>query len=169
MYVCDTPWPVHDDGFTTLSLPSHTSGWSGGVGRAQHGSLGLISEPSQSGSPSCHSTHFGAPLGVGVERIFDTAQKSVDVGLQDVGIGLEQLQNQPVPREAVLDDGDDRIVFVRRGDAYVRRVVTTGARTDGLLEILSGLEEGEEVVTSGAYQLKSKLYRQIVEAAGHGH
>jgi hypothetical protein len=35
--------------------------------------------------------------------------------------------------------------------------VTTGAETDGLVEIVGGLADGENVATSGALLLKSAL------------
>jgi cobalt-zinc-cadmium efflux system membrane fusion protein len=70
-----------------------------------------------------------------------------------------------VPREAVLDDYDRKIVFVVREDGYQPRVVVTGSRTDGSVEITSGLEPGDKVVTRGCYQLKSKLYDEVLKRA----
>jgi cobalt-zinc-cadmium efflux system membrane fusion protein len=73
-----------------------------------------------------------------------------------------------VPQEAVLDDGDRKIVFVVREDGYQPRVVVTGPRMDGSVAIASGLEPGERVVTTGNYQLKSKLYDEVLKGA-HVH
>jgi cobalt-zinc-cadmium efflux system membrane fusion protein len=70
-----------------------------------------------------------------------------------------------VPQEAVLDDGDRKIVFVAREDGFQPRVVTTGSRLDGSVEILAGLGPGEKVVTKGSYQLKSKLYDEVLKGA----
>jgi cobalt-zinc-cadmium efflux system membrane fusion protein len=78
----------------------------------------------------------------------------------------EQSRALTIPAESVLDDGDDRIVFVKAGEAFAPRIVITGSRVDGFVEVLSGLEEGEEVVTDGNYQLKSKLYDEILKASG---
>jgi cobalt-zinc-cadmium efflux system membrane fusion protein len=71
-----------------------------------------------------------------------------------------------VPEEAVLDDRDDKIVFVRVDDGYQLRVVRIGMKDAGFREIVDGLETGEEVVTVGSYQLKSKLYDEILKQAG---
>jgi hypothetical protein len=46
--------------------------------------------------------------------------------------------------------------------------VTLGARENALVEVIDGLAEGEEVVTRGNFQLKSKLYEAVLEA-GHVH
>ncbi|MGD9346231.1 MAG: efflux RND transporter periplasmic adaptor subunit [Candidatus Aminicenantes bacterium] len=68
-----------------------------------------------------------------------------------------------LPREAILDDGDNSIVFVKKAGKYYPQVVTLGAREDSLIEILSGIQEGEDIVTIGNYQLKSKLYDEILK------
>ena len=73
-----------------------------------------------------------------------------------------------VPEEAVLDDRGESLVFVCERDGFRPRIVETGIRDDGHREILAGLAEGEEVVTSGGFQLKSKLYDDILKSA-HAH
>ncbi len=70
-----------------------------------------------------------------------------------------------VPQAAVLDDGDRKIVFVARDGAYVPRVVVTGVKMNGSIEVLSGLAAGEKVVTEGSYQLKAKLYDEVLKGA----
>lgn len=71
-----------------------------------------------------------------------------------------------VPKEAILDDGDKRIVFIREGDHFSLRTIKVGVGHNGLVEILEGLEIGETVVTEGNYQLKSMLHKGELH---HGH
>jgi RND family efflux transporter MFP subunit len=74
-----------------------------------------------------------------------------------------------VPSEADLDDDGEHLLFVRiDGNRFEPRHVTVGARENGFIEITEGLEAGEEVVTNGNFQLKSKLYEALLEA-GHVH
>jgi cobalt-zinc-cadmium efflux system membrane fusion protein len=74
-----------------------------------------------------------------------------------------------VPSAAVLDDEGQHLVFVRSGsNQFTPRHVTVGARNNGFIEVVAGLEPGEEVVTNGNFQLKSKLYEAVLEA-GHVH
>lgn len=73
-----------------------------------------------------------------------------------------------VPQEALLEDKGDKVVFIRRGEQYFLQVVQTGARENGFIEIVSGLSEGEEIVTTGNFQIKSKLYEEILKK-GHVH
>lgn len=69
-----------------------------------------------------------------------------------------------VPAEAILEDKGDKIVFIRQRDGSFRlQVVEIGARENGFIEILGGLSEGDEIVTKGSYQLKSKLYEEILK------
>jgi membrane fusion protein, copper/silver efflux system len=62
-----------------------------------------------------------------------------------------------VPLTAVLPTGTRQLVFVNRGDGqFVPREVQTGARSDSLIEVVSGLKPGDEVVGSATYLLDSE-------------
>lgn len=75
-----------------------------------------------------------------------------------------------IPKEAVLEDENLKIVFVREEEEYHRHVVTTGIESIEMVEILSGLAPGAIVVTKGNYQLKSKLKMSDFDPhAGHSH
>ncbi len=55
-----------------------------------------------------------------------------------------------VPRTAVIETGPEAVVYVDEGGgAYRRKPVKTGRRGDLLVEVLSGVKEGENVVTNG--------------------
>jgi len=75
-----------------------------------------------------------------------------------------------LPKEAILEDENLKIVFVKEGTEYHRHVVGLGIVSDAFVEILSGLEPGDEIVTKGNYQLKSKLKMGSLDPhAGHSH
>jgi Cu(I)/Ag(I) efflux system membrane fusion protein len=62
-----------------------------------------------------------------------------------------------VPLTAVLPTGTRNIVFVNRGDGrFVPLEVAIGSRGDSLVEIVRGLEPGDEVVASATYLLDSE-------------
>ncbi len=70
-----------------------------------------------------------------------------------------------VPSGAVQTMEGESVVFVRTGaDQFSRRAVTTGAESDGLMEIVRGLAEGDVVATSGAFLLKSALAAPAAES-----
>jgi cobalt-zinc-cadmium efflux system membrane fusion protein len=85
----------------------------------------------------------------------------------DIKIFLNhQSQALVVPEEALLDEKDEKIVFIKSEGKYLLQFVETGTREKGYVEILSGLQEGDIVVTKGNYQLKSKMYDEILKKAG---
>jgi len=60
-----------------------------------------------------------------------------------------------VPEKSIIDEDYARYVYVQRGgESFEKRAVVTGARSGGLVEIISGLAAGERVVTRGAYSVK---------------
>ena len=71
-----------------------------------------------------------------------------------------------VPSEAVLDTGAKQHVFLALGKGrFLPREVKLGVEgNDGLREVLSGLEGGEEVVTSAQFLLDSESrFREAIQ------
>ena len=63
-----------------------------------------------------------------------------------------------VPAAAVMRHEGKAFVFVPDGEGrFRRRDIETGIETDTLVEVTRGLAEGEEVVSRGAFLLKSRL------------
>jgi len=63
-----------------------------------------------------------------------------------------------VPSSAVLRDSQGATVWLKKAPgAYEPRMVEIGIENKEYIEILSGLEEGDAVVTSGAYLLQSEF------------
>jgi cobalt-zinc-cadmium efflux system membrane fusion protein len=71
-----------------------------------------------------------------------------------------------VPAEAVLEDNNESIVFVKTDGQFTPRIVTVSAKQNGYCAIAEGLREGEEVVIKNTYTLKSKLYDELLKKAG---
>ncbi len=82
-------------------------------------------------------------------------------------------QRLAIPAEAVVDSGVRQIVFVDEGEGYLMpRVAQLGVRAGDYVEVKEGIEEGEEVVTSGNFLIdsESKLKAAISAiAGGHQH
>lgn len=76
-----------------------------------------------------------------------------DVNIQ-YGEGRQVLA---VPLAAILEEGEEQIVFVHGKIGFTRRKIVTGAVNGTHRQVVQGLEEGEEVVVEGNHQLKSKL------------
>ena len=69
-----------------------------------------------------------------------------------------------VPKTAVQrQDGEEVIYIVQTGDKFSPRKVKVGIETDKYYEILDGVKEGEKVVTSGSFNVKSELLKSTLE------
>src|ERR1017187_1195339 len=73
-----------------------------------------------------------------------------------------------VPADAVLNAGERKTVFVDRGNGYFEpRQVKTGEREGDRIQILSGLSQGERIVTSGNFLIDSESQMKAA-ASGMG-
>ena len=89
--------------------------------------------------------------------------------LVDVELPVEIGPAIYVPKEAVLDSGTRRLIFVEQSEGvFVPRTVRTGRRLGEKVEILGGLMEGETVVTSGNFLLDSESRMRAAGAAAAG-
>ena len=83
--------------------------------------------------------------------------------------GEQRAKRLAVPDSAVLDSGTRQIVLVRRCEGlFEPREVTLGMRSDGYVEVMSGVKDGEEVVVSANFLIdaESNLKAAI---SGFGH
>jgi Cu(I)/Ag(I) efflux system membrane fusion protein len=62
-----------------------------------------------------------------------------------------------VPLDALIDSGTQKVVFVALGDGrFQPREITVGAQTPEFVEVLSGLSEGDQVVTRANFLIDSE-------------
>lgn len=115
-----------------------------------------------------------------VGRLMDEQTRTVKVRVQvkntenmlrpgmfaDVDIAIPMGgQMVAVPKAAVMMDGDDRFVFQHwKDDLWVRRDVSVGDYFGNSVELLSGVSPGAQVVTGGAFMLKSDVLREKMGA-----
>ena len=83
------------------------------------------------------------------------------------GTGRILVREQPkamlVPAQAVHADGKDHLVFVRKGPTVFRvRKVEVGLRDGQLVQIRSGIDAEEEVVTTGSHALMGELHKDLI-------
>ena len=100
---------------------------------------------------------------VGVTCLFDAVPPGVRAHmLAHVTIAVQGEPVIVVPRDAVLLRRDSRVAFVRHGeDRLERRPVMVGPAIDSRVVVLSGVNEGEDVVTEGAVLLDGELDRLL--------
>lgn len=72
-----------------------------------------------------------------------------------------------IPADAVIDTGTRQVAFVHRGGGlFEPRELRLGARAGDRVQILAGIEEGEEVVTRAQFMLDSESRLRAAAAAG---
>lgn len=63
-----------------------------------------------------------------------------------------------LPEEAVLSLGLDKVVFVRSGESFAARKISTGIINKYLIQVLSGLKENEAVAANAQYLVDSESF-----------
>lgn len=77
-----------------------------------------------------------------------------------------------VPREAVLESGERHVIFINHGEGKLEwRNAKLGVQAGDWVEILEGLKEGEQIVTSANFLIdsESRLKSAIGGMAGMSH
>lgn len=75
-----------------------------------------------------------------------------------------------ISKSALMQDYGQFYVYVQTdGESFEKREVQLGIDDGKQVQILSGLQEGEWVVTKGAYQIKMASMSSTIPAHGHSH
>ena len=123
-----------------------------------------------------------------VDPVLDPATRSVRARLEvqnpegklkpemfvDVTFQISLGERLMIPEQAVLDTGARKVAFVVHPEGhFVAREVSIGQRSESYAEVLSGLSEGEEIVTSSTFLIDSesrlKAALEGMEGGGHPH
>ena len=71
--------------------------------------------------------------------------------------GVDQTPVIAVPTSALIDSGNRQVVLIAKGEGrFAPRLVKPGPRGDGYTEILEGVNEGEEAVTSATFLIDAE-------------
>ncbi|MDO3643722.1 efflux RND transporter periplasmic adaptor subunit [Mucilaginibacter sp. L3T2-6] len=74
-----------------------------------------------------------------------------------ISIGSEGKRSLAVPASAVLVDGKGSLVWVKNADgSFSPKMVSIGSGNQNYVPVISGLNKGDVVVTSGAYLMNSE-------------
>jgi RND family efflux transporter MFP subunit len=102
---------------------------------------------------------------------FDNKGEVVPGSLVDVYLKLQPFDGAIViPVSALIEEQGVFFAYVQTaGESVVKRELKLGG-TDGIqVQVLTGLKEGERVVTKGAYQIKLATASGAIPAHGHAH
>jgi membrane fusion protein (multidrug efflux system) len=90
-----------------------------------------------------------------VRAIIDNPEQLLKPGiLMRIRLLTQQRRSLLIPEEALTSSGTSQSVFVITPDNTIRQTsITTGSRYDGNIEVLNGLQAGEQVVIHGTLRL----------------
>ncbi|MFD2203092.1 efflux RND transporter periplasmic adaptor subunit [Shivajiella indica] len=75
-----------------------------------------------------------------------------------------------IPEEALMEELGHHYVFIQTGgETFLKQEVTLGGNDGAKVQVLSGLKEGERVVTKGAYAIKLATSTGAIPEHGHSH
>jgi RND family efflux transporter MFP subunit len=129
------------------------------VGQAASLTTDAFADRRFAGSVLAIAPAVDATSNAGLVRIrIANAERLLKVGMfAEARIVLAQRANAlVVPPAAVVRTGDSAAVYVLSGDTAQRTAVSTGIEKPDAIEILSGLQEGQTVLTSSVYGLGEK-------------
>jgi multidrug efflux pump subunit AcrA (membrane-fusion protein) len=90
------------------------------------------------------------------------AQVAVPVGEVVTGV--------TIPNTAIADDNGTPVAYVQvSGETFERRVLLLGASDGTVTQVLGGIQPGEMVVSTGAYQVRLASMSGNEFAGGHAH
>lgn len=75
----------------------------------------------------------------------------------EIDAGAKDADRLVVPASAVIDSGNRQVVIIAKGEGrFEPRAVQLGVRGDGFIEILDGVKEGENVVTTATFLIDAE-------------
>ena len=95
-------------------------------------------------------------------RVYPGKTNEMQIGqLVRAKIRSEDKEALWLPKEAILDLGNEKIVFLRERGILKPKKVVTGIRSDNLIEIKSGLASDEEVAANAQYLVDSESFIRV--------
>ncbi|GAB5381287.1 MAG: efflux RND transporter periplasmic adaptor subunit [Aliiglaciecola sp.] len=91
-----------------------------------------------------------------VRAIIDNPELKLRPGmLLQINLQKRVMNSLVVPEKSIIPNEDKQFVFVIEEDKAVQKEVVTGLRRPGIVQIVSGLSSGEQVVVEGALRLRN--------------
>jgi len=76
---------------------------------------------------------------------------------------LEKPGTLSVPRQALVEEGEKRSVFIVEGNQALQRPILTGIEQDQWVEVVEGLREGDQVIIKGQGSIKDRSTVRVIE------
>jgi multidrug efflux pump subunit AcrA (membrane-fusion protein) len=92
-------------------------------------------------------------------RVYTRHMEDLHIGhLVNASMQLQSTETLWVPKEAVLDLGNEQIVFVKERGRFNPKAITTGIKTAGWVEVKKGLSSTDEIAGNSQYLVDSESF-----------
>ncbi|WP_205513496.1 efflux RND transporter periplasmic adaptor subunit [Longitalea arenae] len=93
---------------------------------------------------------------------FNNANNAIPIGSQVKAVIFAGARSARwLPEEAVLTLGLDKVVFVKKDDAFIAHKIEAGIVNDHLIQVLNGLTEEDEVAANAQYLVDSESFIKV--------
>lgn len=145
------------------------------VGRASGATFQL------EGSARAYTARRSVSLGSVVDSLSRTVPVIYEIANSDLAIRIganatvsvgtgRRVDGVTVPTAAILDENGRPIAYVQpEGETFEKRELTLGGSDGGVTLVLTGIKDGERVVTGSPYQVRLASLSTAVPAHGHEH
>lgn len=147
------------------------------IATIQIGQEAAVTAPSYPGQTFSGEISFISPV---VDDATRTTKVRVELGNLDgklkpnmfASVAIKSPLNETlvIPTSSLIDTGLRKIVFISQDESvFVKRDIVTGQESNGFIQVLSGLTEGDVVVTQAAFLIDSQTQLGAYGShAGHG-
>lgn len=93
---------------------------------------------------------------------FDNPNMGIPIGSQVKAVIFAGARSARwLPEEAVLTLGLDKVVFVKKDDAFIAHKIEAGIVNNHLIQVLNGLSENDEVAANAQYLVDSESFIKV--------
>jgi len=92
-------------------------------------------------------------------RIYTKNMEDLHIGhLVSASALLQSPESLWIPKEAMLDLGQEQIIFLKERDKFTPKTITAGIRADGWIEVKQGLSSADEIASNAQYLVDSESF-----------
>ena len=96
-------------------------------------------------------------------KIDNNEEKLIPGMLLNIKVIFNEKKSLSVPEQALLIQGDDKFIFKIVNNTIERSKVNIGRRNENKVEIVSGLQEGETILSEGTNKVRPKAKVKIIK------
>jgi len=87
--------------------------------------------------------------------------------LMTVKIIYDEIKELGVPESSVIIQGDTAFVYLVNGDIAEKRIIDIGKRNFGKVSVVSGVSEGDKVISEGISKVRNKSKVKIIKSSNN--